>query len=186
MKIRIKFEKHDFKSPVVKAPRNQSKAYDRILSQALVNYPAAKSWQEKRAPLSPILFEAAQNDFLQTGNSYKILVEEDGINEITKTALENAGLNLSRVDPRKIRVFHKGQEIAILIKGEADGVFNDDDFIEFYGAKIKSNYTKTNVYWISVGDTNGKRMLIKDGSITGSQPAGRYRRQCGYYLCKLV
>ena len=145
IKIKISFEKHDFESSAGQSSRHTSKAFDRILSQALENYPAAKSWQQKSAPLSQTQFEAVQYDFLQIGNSYKIL-----------------------------------------IRGESDGVFNDDDFIEFYGAKIKSNYTKTNVYWISVGDTNGKRMLIKDGSITGSQPAGRYRRQCGYYLCKLV
>jgi len=89
---------------------------------------------------------------------------------LTKTALENAGLNLNGIDPRKIKIYHKGQEIAIYVRGEYDGIFNDDDYIEFFGKKINSNFTNTNLYWLNVGLTDGLRMEIKNGGLSGSPP----------------
>lgn len=79
----------------------------------------------------------------QTANSwinfnqqyYKIPVAKDGIYRITFSDLQAANFPVGSVDPRLIQVFHRGVEQAIFVQGEADAVFNTNDFIEFFGKR---------------------------------------------------
>jgi len=81
--------------------------------------------------------------FAQFGNEwirynqfyYKIPVAQTGLYRITYTDLQNAGFPVGSVDPRRLQLFHRGEEQAIYIEGEADAVFNVADYIEFYGIK---------------------------------------------------
>lgn len=73
------------------------------------------------------------------------------------------------------------QEIAIQIVGESDGVFDPSDYILFYGqapdkwiydetnqtfSHQKNLYTDHAFYFITVGNTNGKRILSQNSSTT--------------------
>lgn len=75
-------------------------------------------------------------------------------------------------------------ECAIFIQGEADGVFNSSDFILFFGQGPdnvsfdesrqvfkyeKNRYAKENYYFITVGDTPGKRISISE-NLSGNYP----------------
>ncbi|MDQ3111747.1 MAG: C25 family cysteine peptidase [Bacteroidota bacterium] len=78
------------------------------------------------------------NEWIVYSQQYlKIKVANDGIYRIDSTVLSNAinaaGASLSTVDARNFQLFHNGQEEYIWIKGEADGVINATDYIEFYG-----------------------------------------------------
>ena len=94
--------------------------------------------------------------------------------------LQTAGLPVGSLDPRTFRMFYMGQEIAIQVLGQADGVFDPTDAILFYGRSVDSlyyegllptnKYTGTNVYWLTYGGANGLRMNLKDGSVAGSVP----------------
>jgi len=66
---------------------------------------------------------------------YKFQISETGIYRIDSTALANSGVSISTLDPRNIQVFARGVELPIFVKGEADGIFNGGDFVEFYGQK---------------------------------------------------
>ncbi len=86
---------------------------------------------------------------LSTGDWYKIRVEESGIYKISYNDLQNYGIDPSSIDPRNIRIYGNGggmfpettsdfryddlQENAIEVVGENDGVFNEEDYILFYG-----------------------------------------------------
>ena len=66
---------------------------------------------------------------------YKIKLAENGIYRLSYTDLTNAGFPVNTIDPRRIQLFHRGEEMAIYIEGEGDAVFDPTDFIEFYGQK---------------------------------------------------
>ena len=68
-----------------------------------------------------------------------------------------AGLD-RKVDPRLLQLFVDGIEQAIYVKGEKDGRFGRNDFIEFYGEGLDTLSTDTRVYWLVVGQTPGKRI----------------------------
>lgn len=66
---------------------------------------------------------------------YKIPVAEDGIYRISYADLNSAGFPVNSVDPRRLQIFHRGEEQAIYVSGQGDAVFNTTDYIEFYGKK---------------------------------------------------
>jgi hypothetical protein len=142
---------------------------------------------------------------LANGDWFKLNVSEDGIYKLDKGFLESLGMDLSNVDPRTIKLFgnHGGMlsdlnsdfryddllENAIQITGETDGVFDDQDYILFYGEAadkwIYDNtsrrfdhkthlYSKVTSYFITYGGDNGKRIqtqaanngLSHDGTVS--------------------
>lgn len=68
-----------------------------------------------------------------TQEYYKIETGEDGIYRLTYANLNAVGFPVSSVDPRRIQLFHRGQEVAIYVEGEGDAVFDPTDYVEFYG-----------------------------------------------------
>lgn len=66
---------------------------------------------------------------------YKIPTAVDGIHRLNFTALSSSGINPNVIDPRNIRIFHRGEEVAIFVQGEQDGKFDPNDFIDFYGKR---------------------------------------------------
>lgn len=78
----------------------------------------------------------AQNNWINYDNTYyRIPTVEDGIHRISFTTLSASGINTSNLDPRDIRLFHRGEEVAVFIQGENDGRFDQGDFLEFYGKR---------------------------------------------------
>lgn len=79
-------------------------------------------------------FAQYSNDWIKSGQSYyKIPVAAKGVYRLTYTDLQTAGLPLSAIDPRRIQIFHRGQEQSIFVQGQADAVFDPADYVEFYG-----------------------------------------------------
>ncbi len=133
----------------------------------------------------------ANNSVLATGNWYKIGITKTGFHKIDKAFLVTLGINFSGLDPKKIKLFGNGgrmlpeqngvfryddlQENAIQIVGETDGIFDDNDYIIFYGQgptgwtstgaasslkfrHEKNLYSDTSFYFITVDATLGKRV----------------------------
>lgn len=93
----------------------------------------------------------ATSSVLQTGSGewYKISVDKDGIYKIDKDFLTDLGIDVSALNPQDINIYGNGDGMlpelnsdprtddlaknAIYIEGEADGIFNDTDYILFYG-----------------------------------------------------
>ena len=132
------------------------------------------------------------NSILATGNWFQFYIEKSGVYKISKSFLQQLGIDVSTIDPRKIKIYGNGgrmlplsnnifypndlTENAIQISGENDGVFNNEDYILFYGEGVDTwnqesqthlnLYDKKSYYYITVQGFEGKR-------ITPSvQPAG--------------
>lgn len=101
---------------------------------------------------------------------YKVSVKEDGIYEIGHADLVAAGADPGMIDPAAIRMFNLGEEIAIDVAGAEDGSFDENDCIIFLGVGNDSEYSDTNVYWISWGGDEGLRMERVDCAPGDSLP----------------
>jgi hypothetical protein len=91
----------------------------------------------------------ASSSVLSTGNWYKITVNQSGIYTLTYLDLIQLGVNVNSIDPRNIRIYGNGGgtlpegnfipryddlvENPIYVSGESDGVFDNSDYILFYG-----------------------------------------------------
>jgi hypothetical protein len=86
--------------------------------------------------ITSTVFAKAQNAWIDYSRPYyKIPTVEDGIHRITFASLSSAGINPNTLDPRNIRLYHRGEEVAIYIEGEQDGRFDTNDFIDFFGKR---------------------------------------------------
>ncbi|MDZ7265044.1 MAG: C25 family cysteine peptidase, partial [candidate division KSB1 bacterium] len=129
----------------------------------LANATIAEKWQSNDLATNRSQQESA--NWFQSGSTYyKLLVAQTGIHRLTFSYLANIGLPLSEIDPATFKIFNRGEEIPLLVKGQIDGRFDAEDFIEFYGQKNhpdSSNddpYTDTNIYWLTWGNETGLRM----------------------------
>ncbi|MBL7883737.1 MAG: hypothetical protein JNL69_06685 [Bacteroidia bacterium] len=95
---------------------------------------------------------------------YKIKIAQNGIYRIDSTALANAGIDLSTIDPRNFQLFNNGQEHHIFVQGENDGIFNSSDFIEFY-AKKNDGTLDSALYFNSAFIPNPYYSLINDTAV---------------------
>ncbi|MEO0092133.1 MAG: C25 family cysteine peptidase [candidate division WOR-3 bacterium] len=143
--------------------------FDGLAKEILLNGEEAVNWKSL-APFNRINPRFPQGYL----NWYKIKVESTGVYKITYEELRRAGLPIKLIDPRTIRVFNIGEctsnvyypdtmiEIPIYISGEADGSFDKDDYILFYGlspsrynlkrTKFYTNpFTRYNYYWLTWG-----------------------------------
>lgn len=94
----------------------------------------------------------------------KLGIDDKGIYQLTFDDLMAAGWSVEGLDPRTIKLYQQGAEVAIQISGEEDGVFDAEDFLLFYGQEITSRYTDTNVYWLTTSEDAGKRMQQRDAT----------------------
>lgn len=80
------------------------------------------------------------NEWINYNQTYfKFQVAKDGIYRINydalNTAFAAAGIAITDVNPQNFQLFNFGEEQFIYVDGEADGVFNTTDYIEFYGKR---------------------------------------------------
>ena len=148
----------------------------------------------------------ASNSVLSQGNWYKIATINNAVHRIDYTFLKNLGINIDAIDPRNIKLFGNGagmlpelntafryddlQENAILIQGEADGKFNVNDYLLFYGQsqrevwvfdkgnKMYNNkiniYSDTTYYYLNIGNTAGKRVQTIASNIGENYTSNTY------------
>lgn len=124
------------------------------------------------------------NSVLADGDWYRFYIEKSGVYKISKSFLSQLGMKTENINPKKIQLFGNGgrmlpllngtyypddlTENAIQIIGENDGVFNDSDYILFYGEGVdtwnsesQTNgnlYVDKSYYYITVSGNDGKRI----------------------------
>ncbi|MBN8643588.1 MAG: type IX secretion system sortase PorU [Flavobacteriales bacterium] len=127
---------------------------------------------------------AITNSVLSSGNWYRFYVEKSGAYRITRSFLSELGIRPENVNPKKIKIYGSGgrmaplnnsdfypmdlEENAILVVGEDDGVFDNEDSVLFYAEGMDNwsaeNETHINLYadrsyyYINVEGEDGKRM----------------------------
>ncbi len=67
---------------------------------------------------------------------YKIPVYEDGIYHITYQTLKNSGIDIDNINGKDFQLFVYGEEIPVYTSTE--DIFGENDYIEFYGEKNRS------------------------------------------------
>src|SRR5690606_16132348 len=108
----------------------------------------------------------AQSSVFSAGKWYKVAVDRDGVYRITRDQFSKMGFNPASVDPRKIKIYglpggmlrqensverlSDPVELAILVTGESDGIFNSGDYILFYaqGAHRSEFIAEKNIFFI--------------------------------------
>ncbi len=174
--------------------------YEKLVSFELV-------WKESitnKAFVNSNVQAFGTNSVLATGTWFKIAVTDDGVYKMDKNFLTSLGLNLQGVDPRNIKIYGNGghllpennsvyrtddlAENAIYVSGEGDGVFDNSDFILFYGqrpgywnynpsaagATLKYNYVKhhfsdTTFYFVTIDNASFGKRISSQSSL--SSPA---------------
>ncbi|HWA32599.1 MAG TPA: type IX secretion system sortase PorU [Cyclobacteriaceae bacterium] len=148
---------------------------------------------------------------LSTGKWAKASVQFDGVYKIDFSLLKKMGINPDGADARKIRIFAAFnamlpqansaprikdlQEIAIYVKGEEDGKFDNSDYILFYGQgpdnynllpsksifQYENNlYSDKNYYFITIGTLPGKR-IAQINNVSGDAPSIEEFDDFAYY-----
>lgn len=167
LRLRITFEQPASPDSVrpLQMPAGQD-PFAQAMAATLLN-PLAANW----ATAPPQALAAAQPalDSLAAGSLLKIVVSEAGLYTLSYHQLQQAGLPVGNLDPRTLRLTHgyPRQEVAILVEGEADGVFHPGDRLLFYAGADTSRYSDQNVFFLEYGQANGLRM-----SIATADPAG--------------
>lgn len=124
-------------SPIVKI----ADQYNKVTSFT-VNYSQGRSSISNRNP------QTITNSILASGDWKRFYIDKSGVFKVTRSFLNQIGFN-TNVDPRTIKIYGNGgrmmpqlnsepfpfdpEENAIEFVGEQDGVFNNDDYILFYG-----------------------------------------------------
>ncbi len=96
--------------------------------------------------------------------AYRIALKSEGLYALTYEKLSASGVPVSTITPATFRIFYNGQEIAIrVVNGNGDddsnSRFDPGDRILFYGQAIDEKYSDTNIYWLTFGGADGRRML---------------------------
>jgi len=95
------------------------------------------------------MLDFAQQSVLSEGQWFKIAIAKDGVYKVDKNTFNQLGLNISNLSPQSINIYGNGGELlpssnlvprpddlqkcAVYFQGEEDNVFQDNDFILFYG-----------------------------------------------------
>lgn len=90
-------------------------------------------------------------------------VVTDGLYRIDSTVLAQSGFPVSMVDPRDIQVFGRERQVPIHVQGEADGVFNTGDYIEFHVPR--NNCWKDSLVWESPDHINNPNYSLYNDTI---------------------
>ena len=142
-------------------------AFESLLQKSLVNYDSAKNWRS-----APQRLPAPRTSPRYDGSPwYKIPVDSDGMYQITCEQLASSGIDLGALDPRTLKIFKSGAELAIDAIGQTDGHCDAGDYYEFFGQAARTKYTNTNLYWLTYGGAAGKRMTTRDAGGAGTPTA---------------
>lgn len=142
----------------------------------------------------------AGHSVLASGDWYKIEVAADGIYRLTYADLQALGVDVASIDPRKISIFGNGGgmkptlnstprhddlvENAIVVLGEGDGRFDQDDKVLFYAEgphrwvvdntsckpfrHLYNIYAEKASLFLHIGSANGKRVQTQ-GNADGQE-----------------
>jgi hypothetical protein len=152
----------------------------------------------------------ADHSALAEGQWYQIAISKDGVYKVDKNTLENLGINPNQVNPQNVNVYGNGgrmlspnnsdirpddlTKIPIAFIGEADGVFNNNDYLLFYGegpdgwslqhsASLnkkrwfpqKHHYSDSAYYYIRIDDTNPLRIVSNDNQQTTTHEVNQFQ-----------
>lgn len=136
------------------------------------------------------------NSVLREGTWVKIAVENTGIQRIDAKLLKDAGIDITKIDAKKLKIYGNGggmlpernaafryddlEENPCVVIGEDDGKLNDGDYILFYGAgadkwifdaqnkvyNLEKNTYSTTSFYFVRTDGENGKRISTQGAIT--------------------
>ena len=175
------------------SPLKISSNFDKILKNAFFDSEIAEQFRT----LSPKIYADTTGSWINYENTYvKVGTASDGLVRIYKSDLENLGVSTSSINPQTFKLYESGKELRIFVSGESDGIFDNTDYIEFWGSKNYSKishhlinddnhdyneylnrYTDTTFYFLTWGGSNGRRALLSNNFMAGLTDTLRYYNQ---------
>lgn len=105
----------------------------------------------------------------------KVLVEQDGLVQITPADLAAAGWDPATLVTGTLKLSLQGIELPLWVEDrDNNGLFDGTDLLLFYGQAASGPYTRRNLYWLTADGNPGRRMASRDASPTHGYdvPAG--------------
>lgn len=129
----------------------------------------------------------------------KLGTAKDGIYRLYKNDIESLGILTATINPKTFKLYLKGNEIPIFVYGENDFLFDESDYIEFFGLRnmggihreisnynepyneYLGRYTDTTIYWLTWGAELGQRVVTADKSVPAYSDTLEYYSQIEHY-----
>lgn len=148
----------------------------------------AQMWNEN---LQDTLYGNEWIDFDHTGRYYKIKIAEDGIYKLSTPTLIATNIPVQNIEGQQYQIFRYGEQIPIHVSSGSQSL-GEDDYIEFYGQKNRSEIdrhlfknpdaemlnpeyslvTDTAVYFLTWTETGeGLRYETLENDLSGDLPA---------------
>jgi len=147
-----------FEQPAARRGGMSDPHFDRLFKDIILNFKENSSVHRKMTQGSPYPFSLLS----VRPSSYKIRVNKTGIYKVTHSDLTAAGISPDSIDAQTLKISYQGKEIAIFVTSN-NQTFGTSDYILFYGEALDTDYTDTNVYWLSWGGDYGRRMAEIEG-----------------------
>jgi hypothetical protein len=166
IRVELSFRYTDRRPAATAGRVEEVETFKQVLKSTILNYDSAKKWRVRPRSTAPQVTALSQEP------NYKILVDEDGIYQVTYDDLSAKGFP-SGVVSSTLKLFNEGSEVAIHVH-DPDGSFGSGDYFLFYGQKMNTKYTDVNVYWLTWNGENGRRMSVLDGTPSGTATVPGY------------
>lgn len=134
------------------------------------------------------------NEWIEYGNKYyRFYINEDGIVRVPASTLTNTGINAGDIVGSEVRIYNMGRQVPLIVS--TDGVFGNNDYIEFLGKKNRSEldrflyqrpdedllnpyyslYTDNNPYFLTLqGSETPLRVTTLENDLSGSPEVQSY------------
>lgn len=111
----------------------QLNVFEKELKNIIVNFSSALEFRSLRKLDH---YQNSLSDWIDySKNYYKLAIIRDGTYRISYNNLVSYGIAPSLINPKTIKVFSKGKQLPLFVKGEDDLAFNQNDYIEFYAER---------------------------------------------------
>ena len=184
--------KIDFTGPIKKnEPQKLSPVENSLYKDIIINYDKAKYWQQQRVRSMKKYHSNFSND-----RWLKLFIEDEGIYKISGSYLADFGIDINSIAPQTLKIYNNGGrmlnrnvdetrpdsliENAIYVNDGGDGLFDNSDYILFYGKAVDNwayhsglgryehyinHYEDFDIYWLTWGGVSeGKRMQTINSS----------------------
>ncbi|MFT7381917.1 MAG: hypothetical protein ACI9Z3_001810, partial [Roseivirga sp.] len=138
------------------------------------------------------------NEWINYSQPYfKIKTGSNDIHRVTYSSLVDAGFDLTGTGSGQLKMYHRGQEVAIFVQDGNDGRLDDGDYLEFYGKKNDGTqdtelfnfpsdqihkfynlFSDTTAFFLTSSASSGaKRMEVLNESTSGLGPVAFHNNE---------
>ena len=157
-----------------------AKATAELLGQRLYPQTIKTGWG-KLSPNPVIQSDSVRQRWVAAQPGLKFAIKTNGLFRITRQQLLDNGFD-ANVPTANWQLYADGVEQAILLTGDNNGgVLSSNGYLEFYGFGVDKPYTDTQIFYLVVGTSPGKRMSVasnRGGSLKVAAPSFQSVAQC--------